>query len=238
MKKLLIYIIAYNTEKFITNVLDRISIDLTKKYDVEILINDDSSLDRTFKIIDSYTKENKDKFNFKILSNPKNQGYGGNQKIGYFYALKNNFDFVALLHGDGQYAPEYLDSLIEPLHQENIDAVFGSRIKNQEVYFHYKMNKYAVMLLSKLINILYGGSFTDVATNHKLIKREVLNKLNLISKGFTLDFEISLKLAKYKFKCEEVSIEYSPRTYDEGKKINLLDAIKSFFIVIYFLFRK
>ena len=52
--------------------------------------------------------------------------------------------------------------------------------------------------------MLYPGSFTDVATNHKLIKRKVLNKLNLVFKGFTLDFEISLKLAKYKFRCDEM----------------------------------
>ena len=86
--------------------------------------------------------------------------------------------------------------------------------------------------------MLYPGSFTDVATNHKLIKREVLNKLNLVSKGFTLDFEISLKLAKYKFKYDEISIEYYPRTYKDGKKINFLDAIKSFFVIFYYLFRK
>ena len=86
--------------------------------------------------------------------------------------------------------------------------------------------------------MLYHRSFTDVATNHKLIKRDVLNKLNLISKSFALDFEISLKLAKYNFRCDEVSIEYSPRTYKEGKKINLLDAIKSFFVILHFLLRK
>ena len=86
--------------------------------------------------------------------------------------------------------------------------------------------------------MLYPGSFTDVATNHKLIKRKVLNKLNLVSKGFTLDFEISLKLAKYKFRYDEISIGYHPRTYKEGKKINFMDAIKSFFVIFYYLFRK
>ena len=86
--------------------------------------------------------------------------------------------------------------------------------------------------------MLYPGSFTDVATNHTLIKRKVLNKLNLVSKGFTLDFEISLKLAKYKFRYDEISIEYYPRTYKEGKKINLLDGIKSLFVILYYLFRK
>ena len=79
--------------------------------------------------------------------------------------------------------------------------------------------------------MLYPESFTDVATNHKLIKRKVLNKLNLVSKGFTLDFEISLKLAKYKFRCDEISIEYYPRTYKEGKKINFMDQDLEMFCV-------
>ena len=98
---------------------------------------------------------------------------------------------------------------------------------------NFQKNKFQIIFLTKLINLLYRGSFTDVATNHKLIKREVLNKLNLVFKGFTLDFEISLKLAKYKFRCDEISIDYYPRTYKEGKKINFLDAIKSFFVIFH-----
>ena len=56
--------------------------------------------------------------------------------------------------------------------------------------------------------MLYPGSFTDVATNHKLIKRKVLNKLNLVSKGFTLDFLISLKHDKYKFRYGLIHQDY------------------------------
>ena len=86
--------------------------------------------------------------------------------------------------------------------------MFGSRIKNDEIYFYYKINKLFVIFLTKLINLLYRGSFTDVATNHKLIKREVLNKLNLVSKGFTLDFEISLKQDKCKFRYGLIHQDY------------------------------
>lgn len=88
-----------------------------------------------------------------------------------------------------------------------------------------------------MINFLFKSSFTDVATNHKLIKTSVLKKLNLKSKGFDLDFEVSLKLAKLNYKVEEIPIKYFPRKYNEGKKINFFDAIKSFFVIIYFYFR-
>ena len=174
--------------------------------------------------------------NGAAISNPINQGYGGNQKIGFLYAIKNNFDYVALVHGDGQYAPEYLEKLVGPLVNTDIDAVFGSRIKHNEDYFYYKLNRIAVIILSNLINFLYKSSFTDTATNHKLVKREVLNNLNLVSKGFNLDFEIALKLAKYKYRSGEIAIKFNPRSYKEGKKINFIDAFKSFFVILYFYF--
>ena len=63
-----------------------------------------------------------------MLFNPVNQGYGGNQKIGYHFAIERGFDFVALVHGDGQYAPECLPDLVRPLRDGEADAVFGSRM--------------------------------------------------------------------------------------------------------------
>ena len=131
-KKLLIYIVAFNHEKFIEKVVDRIDAKIFGKYNTEILVNDDSSQDKTLKIISDYKNRNTDKnCKITILSNPDNLGYGGNQKIGYYYAIKNQFDFVALVHGDGQYAPELLDNLIEDMSQKNADAVFGSRMINK-----------------------------------------------------------------------------------------------------------
>ena len=130
-KKLLILIVAFNHERFIEKVLDRIDENLIHTYDVEILINDDSSSDETVKVTKKYIQESKKKFKYTILSNPVNQGYGGNQKIGFLYASKNNFDYVALVHGDGQYAPECLEDLVKPLSDNNIDAVFGSRMINK-----------------------------------------------------------------------------------------------------------
>ena len=125
-KRLLIFIVAYNAETTIEKVLSRIPASLHCD-DVEVLIIDDSSKDGTFAEGLRYQRHNSD-FKITVLRTPENQGYGGNQKLGYRYAIDNGFDIVALVHGDGQYAPEKLPELLEPLVRNETDAVFGSRM--------------------------------------------------------------------------------------------------------------
>jgi glycosyltransferase involved in cell wall biosynthesis len=128
-KKVLIFIVCYNAEKSIESVLDRIPKDIweSKSFSTEILIIDDQSPDRTFDTAEEYRRRHPQR-NLTVLANPKNQGYGGNQKIGYWYAIKKGFDVVVLLHGDGQYAPEYLGQMIEPILDGEADVVLGSRM--------------------------------------------------------------------------------------------------------------
>jgi len=128
-KKVLIFVVCYNAEKWIESVLDRIPNDIlkNKNFSTEILVIDDQSPDRTFYAAEDYARR-RPEIKINVLYNPKNQGYGGNQKIGYFYALRKGFDAVVLLHGDGQYAPEYLGQMIQPILDEEADAVFGSRL--------------------------------------------------------------------------------------------------------------
>jgi glycosyltransferase involved in cell wall biosynthesis len=125
-KKLLIFIVAYNAEATIEKVLRRIPRSLQNS-DVEVLIIDDSSSDKTFARGLGYQRRNAH-FKITVLRTPENQGYGGNQKLGYRYAIDNGFDIVALIHGDGKYAPERLPALLKPLIEEKTDAVLGSRM--------------------------------------------------------------------------------------------------------------
>ena len=125
-KRLLIFVVAYNAEATIEKVLTRIPRSL-HTHEVEVLIIDDSSQDTTFATGLRYQQQNTN-FKLTVLRSPENQGYGGNQKLGYRYAIDNNFDFVALIHGDGQYAPEKLPQLLAPLVRGQADAVLGSRM--------------------------------------------------------------------------------------------------------------
>ncbi len=108
--------------------LERVPPAIAEDYDVEILVIDDASADRTFERGHEVAADGAYPFRVTVLFNPVNQGYGGNQKIGYFYAIKHGFDYVALVHGDGQYAPECLPDLLRPLRDGEADASFGSRI--------------------------------------------------------------------------------------------------------------
>ena len=230
--KLSVIVCVFNEIKTIEKILHKIdNVKLQNNIQKEIIIIDNNSSDGTKEFLKKIPISN----NLKIFFQKKNLGKGNSIIKGI---KESTGDLIVFQDADLEYDPNNFNKLVNHLLKNNLDAVFGSRIKNDEVYFHYKINRLFVIFLTKLINFLYHGSFTDVATNHKLIKKEVLNKLNLVSKGFTLDFEISLKLAKYKFKYDEISIEYYPRTYKEGKKINFLDAIKSLFVIFYYFFRK
>ena len=112
-KKLLIFIPAYNVENLILNVLNDIPVKKLNSYEAEILLINDCSNDGTLKKVLEFKKRNKIKVS--VLTNKTNLGYGAVQKLAYFYAIKNNFDFVVMLHGDGQYDPKVLLNLIKPI---------------------------------------------------------------------------------------------------------------------------
>src|SRR5205809_7958654 len=125
-KRVLVFIVAYNAARTIEKVLARIPSSLHSS-GVEVLIIDDSSVDDTFSHGLRF-QNNCPPFKITVLRTPENQGYGGNQKLGYRYAIDHGFDIVALVHGDGQYAPEKLPALLAPLLADQADAGFGSRL--------------------------------------------------------------------------------------------------------------
>jgi len=225
-KKLLILIVAYNHEKFIKKVLDRVDVNLTDIYDVEILINDDSSTDLTFQKTKEYIEASKSNFKYKILSNPKNLGYGGNQKIGFLYAINNNYDYVALVHGDGQYAPEYLDVLVEPLANQNIDAVFGSRminkggaIKGGMPLYKYVGNK----ILTYFQNKIFNKNFTEFHSGYRIYKVSSLKKIpfELNEDDHSFDNEIIIQ-----FLIADLNIVELPIPTYYGEEISYVNGMK------------
>jgi len=124
--KILIFVVAYNQEKIIKHLLERIPKEVINGVS-EILVADDASRDNTAKIALEYKKQHNLK-KLKVVRHEINKGYGGNQKWAYDYAIKNNFDIAIMLHGDAQYPPEHIPNLLFPLKERKADFVFGSRM--------------------------------------------------------------------------------------------------------------
>lgn len=197
--KVLIFVVAYNAEKTIINVIDRIPSELSNSYDVSLLIIDDHGSDNTQAVARSYLDKG---FwcNYLVLRNIQNQGYGGNQKIGYHYAIANSFDVVVLLHGDGQYAPESLPVLLEPFANEvKADAVFGSRMLNRRDAIKGGMPYYKFVgnqILTSMQNRLLGSKLSEFHTGYRVYSVSALQKLpfDLNTNDFHFDTEIIVQL--------------------------------------------
>ncbi|MEJ0070482.1 MAG: glycosyltransferase family 2 protein [Pseudomonadota bacterium] len=127
-QRLLIFIVAYNAETTLEAVLRRIPPALAEQFEVEVLVIDDCSKDATFERGVAAERAQTLPFPLTVLTNPVNQGYGGNQKIGFHYAIEQGFDFVRAPAWRRQYAPECLPDLLQPLSRGEADAVFGSRM--------------------------------------------------------------------------------------------------------------
>ena len=228
--KLSIIVCVFNEINTIREILKKIDqAVLPESFSKEVIIIDNNSTDGSKEVLKELVSKNK----YKIIFKEKNLGKGNSVITGINEATG---DLIVFQDADLEYEPANYYKLINHLEENNLDVVFGSRVKNSEDYFYYKINRYAVVNLTRLINLLFKGSFTDVATNHKLIKTDILKKLDLKFKGFTSDFEIAIKLLKKDYKCGEIPIKYFPRKYENGKKINFLDGIKSLYVILYFIF--
>jgi glycosyltransferase involved in cell wall biosynthesis len=226
-KKVLIFIVCYNAEKTIEPVLNRIPADIWKneKFFTEVLIIDDQSPDRTFYAAEEYSREYPER-NVAVLYNPKNQGYGGNQKIGYCYAVKKKFDAVVLLHGDGQYAPEYLGKMVQPILDGDTDVVFGSRMINRRDALKGRMPLYKWLgnqVLTFIQNIIMRSNLSEFHTGYRAYSMAALKKIPFAynSNYFDFDTDIIIQLLDTGSRIKEISV---PTFY--GDEISRVNGIK------------
>jgi glycosyltransferase involved in cell wall biosynthesis len=212
-KRILIFVVAYNAEKTIQSVIRRIPASLAE-HDTQILIIDDSSADRTFERAREYGES---AFPVTVLFNPVNQGYGGNQKIGFHYAIQENFDFVALVHGDGQYAPECLPELLQPLLAGEADAVFGSRMIGSGEARKGGMPLYKFVgnrILTGIQNYLLNTSLSEFHSGYRVYSTAALKRIPFErnTNVFHFDTEIIIQLVRAGCRIKELPI---PTFYGE-----------------------
>jgi glycosyltransferase involved in cell wall biosynthesis len=230
-QRVLILIVAYNAERTVQQVVTRIPSALAE-HETQILIIDDSSQDRTFELARDIGTTRHSPFPITVLCNPVNQGYGGNQKIGFHFAIQNHFDIVALLHADGQYAPECLPDLLHPLLQGEADVVLGSRmmfrfaaLKGGMPFYKYIGNK----ILTGFQNRLLKTSLSEFHSGYRLYSVNALRRIpfDRNTNAFHFDTEIIIQLMRASLRIKELPI---PTYY--GDEICHVNGIRYAFDVV------
>jgi glycosyltransferase involved in cell wall biosynthesis len=226
-KRVLIFVVSFKSEEFISSVLARIPGHLWQNpdFDVEVLVIDDQSGDRTFQRAEEYASRAED-LKITVLYNPQNQGYGGNQKIGYHYAVKMNFDAVVLLHGDGQYPPEYIEQMVLPLLSNQADAVFGSRMIDKRAALRGRMPFYKWIgnqILTGLQNRILRVHLAEFHSGYRAYRVDALRSIpfDLNSNYFDFDTEIIIQLLDNHKRIQEIPI---PTFY--GSEISRVNGFK------------
>ena len=213
---------AYNERETIGEIVARV---LAIPMRVELVVVDDCSTDGTRAHLGELQKQ----YGFTLLLQSRNQGKGAALRRGFAVVTG---DIVAIQDADLEYSPEELPRLAELIIDGRADVVYGSRFLGSHRVFlftHYLGNRF----LTLVTNVLYNTMLSDMETCYKIMRREVLEGLDLRSNGFGIEPEITAKIFKRGYRVYEVPVTYDGRGYDEGKKITWKDGI----VALWVLFR-
>ncbi len=226
-----IIIPVYNEEKTVGEILKKV-LSVKLPLEKEIIVVNDGSTDR------SKTEIKKIK-NIKFFSHYKNLGKGAAIRTGLKVATG---ELIIIQDGDLEYDPSYYPLLLKPILENKADIVYGTRLTNYPLRLWGKdktilpTHLIANRFLTGFTNLLYGSNITDMETCYKLFRARCLVGIELTSKGFEIEPEITAKFLKKGFKIVEVPIKVKPRTQKEGKKISWIDGFKAVFALLKFRF--
>ena len=233
--KLSVVIPCYNENRTINLIIDKIinSLKIYGYKNFEIIIVDDCSTDGTKETL----KKLELKKNIKVFSHDHNLGKGAAIKTAIQHVCG---DLLLIQDADLEYDPFDYDKLLLPFFETDADIVYGSRFlgggKYVRIHFfwHYLANK----ILTFLCNLFINLNLTDMETGYKVFKSSAIKSIILIEKSFAFEPEVTIKLAKKKYKFYEVPITYNGRSYEEGKKIGLKDAFIALKTIILYSIKK
>jgi glycosyltransferase involved in cell wall biosynthesis len=217
---------AYNEETTLAVVVQKL---LELPCLLEIIIVDDCSGDRTFQIAESLSRANS---KVRVARHQTNSGKTEALKTGF---AMTRGDVVIVQDADLEYDPTEIPAVIKPILEGHADVVYGSRFLVRKAtrvlyFYHYLANK----VLTFTSNMFTNLNMTDVETGYKAFRGEIIRNMIITSSGFGFEIEVTAKVAKLGCAIYEVPISYYGRTYEEGKKIGVLDGLQAFWLVFRF----
>ncbi|MBI2988672.1 MAG: glycosyltransferase family 2 protein [Deltaproteobacteria bacterium] len=231
--KLSVLIPVYNEVNTLEEAIRRVrNVRLPK----EIIVVEDGSTDGSRDLLKRLAADARaadDPLNeLKVLFQAQNQGKGAAVRS----ALSRvTGDIVIVQDADLEYDPQDYMRLLEPILSGQADVVYGTRFygggPHRVLFFwHYLGNQF----LTLFSNVLTNLNLTDMEVGYKVFKTEVLKEIEIKSNRFGFEPEITVKVAKRKWRVYEVPISYHGRTYAEGKKITWKDGLVTLYALVRF----
>ena len=222
--KLSVVIPVYNEEKTLRELVNRVR---ATPYEKELILVNDCSRDASPEIMAELEAEHDD---VRCFHHPQNRGKGGALATGF---SKVTGDVVLIQDADLEYDPADYPVLLRPIEQGKADVVYGSRFLGGpyvrvHLFYHYLGNRFLTLVSNCFTNL----NLTDMETCYKVFRREVADRLDIQSATFSVEPEITAKVARMRARVYEVPITYSGRDYSEGKKIGPKDAVIAIWAIL------
>jgi glycosyltransferase involved in cell wall biosynthesis len=233
--KISVLVPVYNEERTLEEIVRRVcAVPMPK----EIILVDDGSRDRSREILTRLQEENQraagSPNTLKVFFQAHNEGKGAALKVAIDHVTG---DVVIIQDADLEYDPKDYPSLLEPIQAGIADVVYGTRFAgggaHRVLFFWHSMGNRVLTLLS---NMMTNLNLSDMEVGYKVFRAEALKSIELKSKRFGFEPEITMKLAKKHYRFYEVPISYHGRTYEEGKKITWKDGLAALYYMIRFRF--
>ena len=224
----------YDEEEFVRPILERVlAAPLPDGMEREIIVVDDGSHDGSADIVAELAARHPE---IQLVRHARNRGKGAAVRTAIEHA---HGDFCIIQDSDLEYDPGEYSRLLRPLLDGKADVVYGSRFmivgERRVLYFWHSV---ANRILTELCNLVADLNLTDMGTCYKVFRTSLLKSIPIRSERFGIEPELTIKTARRQVRIYETPISYHGRTYEEGKKIGLKDAVALVYVILRYAFTR